>query len=353
MNEAKLSCVMPWKAFYMDERDGVMSAMPCCANWINRDYGKIDTGVSLEELWNGAGAQLIRQILTDGREHEICVPDCPWLISGRFSEQALRVIPGPAAFEENQRLNNNEILERKLVLASRPMAIRIIPTLRCNIDCRMCYQDHDAELPLPPSFIGEVRQLGPYIYDYQLHGGEVLISPHFREWVSPEWFDVNPQMLLSLVTNATSIPKGNRDILDRIRINYITVSINAATRETYRHITGADLFDRVMENIVMLREIGRKHQKRPFEVYLSFVIMRSNYHEVPAFVELANRLDLPFRLLTVVGDRNRESIFNETQIIADVLVSVNQAGNLVKENSMQEWSRVRNSLEMELDRIRC
>jgi molybdenum cofactor biosynthesis enzyme MoaA len=328
----------------MDERDGQLSALPCCANWIDRSYGPINDDTSLNDLWNGTGAQEIRQLMVDGRQDEICAPDCPWLVSGRFAEDALKVIPGPPEFEANQRLSNDEIRQRRTVLASLPMAIRVIPTLRCNIRCRMCHQDHLADLRLPEEFMADIRRMGPYIYDYQLHGGEVLISRRLSEWVDPEWLEANPQMLLSLITNGTRVPPTTWGVLRRARINYITVSINAATRETYRVMAEADLFDDVIVNTIALRDFGRTHDLQKFDVYVSFVIMRCNYREVPDFIRLANRLDVPFRLLLVVGNRMGESIYTDPPILRDVLSAVDEAAPLASERSRPEITRVQEAL---------
>lgn len=339
-----LRCILPWKALFMDERDGCLSALPCCANWINRNYGQIESTTSLADLWNSRGAQDIRRLMAEGRQDELCAPDCPWLVSGRFSEDSINIIPGPTEFIKNQLLNKREIRQRQTLLKSRPMAIRLIPTLRCNIRCRMCHQDHKSDLRLPEAFMADVHKTGSYIYDYQLHGGEVLISQRLHEWANPDWFAENPQMLLSLVTNATKVPKHTWEILQRVRINYITVSINAATRETYLDVTEADLFDDVIHNTTMLRDIGTSHELSRFNVYLSFVIMRSNYHEVPDFVRLANRLEVPFRLLLVVGDRKGESIYTDPPILREVLSTVDEAEHLAPEHSLSEISRVQESL---------
>ena len=344
-----LRCLMPWKALYMDERNGRLSALPCCANWINRKYGLIEKTTPLADLWNGPGAQEIRRLMAQGAQNELCAPDCPWLVSGRFAEAAIDIIPGPTEFVRNQLLNQEEIRQRRTVLESKPMAIRIIPTLRCNIRCRMCHQNHQAKLSLPETFMTEVYSLGPYIYDYQLHGGEVLIASQFSEWASPAWFAANPQMLLSLITNATRVPKKTLEVLRQIRINYITVSINAATRETYQHIAGADLFKSVIRNIILLRDLGKAHELFPFGVYLSFVIMRSNYHEIPGFVRLAQRLELPFRLLLVVGDRSGESIYTGPPVLKKVLDHLAEATPLAPEHSLPEITRVQQSLREMLD----
>jgi pyruvate-formate lyase-activating enzyme len=339
---------MPWKALYMDEREGQLNALPCCANWINMKFGNLQEMTSVGGLWNGPGAQAIRRLIIEGRQDEVCKPDCPWLVSRRFDEKALTVIPGPSKFEDNQRLNNEEIRQRKTVLQSFPMAIRIIPTLYCNLRCRMCHQDHRADLLIPEDFIDEVRHMGPYIYDYQLHGGEVLISRHLGQWVDPGWFAANPQMLLSLVTNGTYLPRRSWKILKQVRVNYITVSINAATREIYRYMTDADLFDNVIRNTIALRELGLNHPVRNFQVFLSYVISRGNYRELPAFVHMANELRLPFRLLLVVGNRFGESIYTDPPILKEVLALVNEVELLSPEESRLEVTRIQQSIKASL-----
>lgn len=343
-----LPCVLPWKAFFVDERCGVLSALPCCANWFKGSFGLITSNSTVADLWNSPDAQELRRRVASGNTDDLCARDCPWLVSGRFSESAMTILPGPEPFEENQRLNLQEIRERRTILKSKPMAVRMIPTLRCNIRCRMCHQDHGADLELPETFSRSVRELGPFIYDYQLHGGEVLLARRLRQWIEPDWFAANPQMLLSLITNGTVLPPSTWDILQNVRINYITISINAATRETYERMAGSDLFENVIRNAVAIRNLGRNHNLRKFETYVSFVITRSNFHEVPDFVRLAARLEMPFRLLLVVGDEMGESIFTAPPILDRVFDAVNEAELIADERSRSEVTRVRCSLQESL-----
>lgn len=340
----RISCTIPWKALFMDERNGRLSALPCCASWINRCYGSVEDGMALLELWNGPGAVEIRRLIADGRQKELCAADCPWLFSGRFLEDAIGIVTGPPEFEANQRLNNQEISERKTILKSLPMAIRIIPTLHCNIRCRMCDQDHKAKIRLSETFMADIHKLGKYIYEYSLLGGEVLMSERFHQWADPNWFAENPQMLLSVITNATKIPEHTWDILKCLRINNITVSINAAKRETYQYITGSDLFDDVVRNVITLQELSQVHTLRKFRVFLSFVIMRSNYHELPVFANLANQLELPFKLLLVTGNRNGESIYTSPPILKDILKILDEVQPIASEESYPELNQVRESL---------
>ena len=73
--------------------------------------------------------------------------------------------------------------------------------------------------------------------------------------------------------------------------------------------------------------------------------MRSNYHEVADFVRLANRLEVPFRLLLVEGNRNGESIYTDPPILSEVLTRIDEAEHLASENLRSEITRVRESLK--------
>ena len=344
-----LPCVLPWKAFFMNQYNGVLKVLPCCSDWIKLDYGEINEQSTVDMLWNGPGAQEIRHLIGTGQMEKICAPECHWLHSGRFRESNLKFINGPLAFEQNQELNNLEISHREVILESHPMALRIIPTLLCNNHCRMCYQDHKITMEIPKIFYNDCFRLFPYLYDYQLHGGEVLISKAFPDWVHVEIFHSNPQLRLSLITNGTEIPAGVKEILKRIRINYITVSINAASKIVYQLVAGFDRFDKVINNVIFLRDLGRSHSLLNFPVYISFVVMKSNYHELVDFIMLANKLGLPYRLLLIEGNRCEESFFNDPFIVQEIIPLINEAECISNPDSIEEVRRIRFALNLKLN----
>ncbi|MDD4000687.1 MAG: radical SAM protein [Bacilli bacterium] len=343
-----LPCVLPWKAMFMDDFDGHLRAVPCCSTWIKKNYGEIGNETTLDSLWNSSSAQEIRHLMATGHQKELCAPDCHWLNSGHYSESSIQIIDGPEKFIENQELNNEEIQQRKLILKSLPIAIRVIPTMVCNLHCRMCFQFHNMEVTIPDKFYDDIHKVFPFLYDYQLHGGEVLISKEFPHWVKPELFKLNPQLHLSLISNGSYIPLKTKEVLKQVRINYITVSLNAATRKTYKYISGHDLFDKVVDNIIYLRELGQQNPIKNFLVYLSFVIMRCNYKELPEFIGLANSLNLPFRLLLIEGNRGDESFYSDKIMLQDVLHVVNEVVGMTKSNSISEVLRVQISLEQSI-----
>jgi len=65
------------------------------------------------------------------------------------------------------------------------------------------------------------------------------------------------------------------------------VSMDAATRQTYRKLRGVDQFDRVVANVRRLVELERERSRSAPRVSLWFTASRANLHELPAFVRLA------------------------------------------------------------------
>jgi wyosine [tRNA(Phe)-imidazoG37] synthetase (radical SAM superfamily) len=65
----------------------------------------------------------------------------------------------------------------------------------------------------------------------------------------------------------------------------VSISVDAATSETYRLNRGAD-FQRLMDNLAFLSQLVEAGQ---IWVELSFVVQANNYREMPQFVELARR----------------------------------------------------------------
>jgi MoaA/NifB/PqqE/SkfB family radical SAM enzyme len=295
----------------MDEYNGKVFALPCCLSWIKSTYGAIGS-VPLQELWNSEGAQRIRRLIAAGHQHEICSTHCSYWMSGRYGETALRIVDGSPEFVENQRINLTEIQERKSVLRSQPMILKVLPTLRCNLRCSMCFQCSYDTNSLQQDTWREIEELLPYTHEIAFQGGEATLDKDFRNFIDSAVLRRHRHINISLITNGTILDKKLFEELRQVKLNYITVSLNAATRDTYARITGKDFFERVVGNLRKLSELSHRHPHGNFTLYTSFVVMRSNFHELPQFLKIASDLGTEVQLLNVTGDRNGEDIFVRT-----------------------------------------
>ena len=77
----------------------------------------------------------------------------------------------------------------------------------------------------------------------------------------------------------------------------INVSLNAATRETYAQLTGADLFRRVVDSVDRLVRAKKERALSELVVTLSFVSIRPNIHELPQFIALSDELGVDYVVL--------------------------------------------------------
>jgi molybdenum cofactor biosynthesis enzyme MoaA len=338
----EIPCLMPWKALFMDEKDGRIAALPCCLSWIKADYGTVGTA-TLAELWNSSQAQRIRFLIANGRQQEICDRHCPYLLSGRYGESALRVLDGSPEFVENQLLNNEEIRLRRTFLQSRPMFLKVLPTLRCNIRCTMCFQEHYRDLDLGPNFWSDIEQSLPFVHEITFQGGEVTLMREFRNFL--KLLRAYPHVKISLITNGTILDDDLYLALSEVAINYIIVSVNAATHKTFLKVTKTDLYDRVIDNVVRLRQLSAGHRLRPFDVFLSFVVMRSNFRELPEFLQMCDRLNTQVQLLHVIGDREGEDIFERNDLHQDLRDVLEKASGVARGSAVSQVQRIRVVLE--------
>lgn len=193
--------------------------------------------------------------------------------------------------EMNLELNRMETIFQKERLVSAPLMVQLPTGTRCNLRCVFCtdrtpsmasaYRDLALEDFLPMAQGLETAST------VQLWGwGEPLVNPDYGA-IFDHVTSAYPGIQINISTNGTLFDAGwQRKLLDYGNFS-LNVSVNAATRETYRQVAGVDLFGRVAAN---LRGFGRRIGNRPggcVQYSVSFVVVRENLHEIPAFVDLA------------------------------------------------------------------
>lgn len=164
-----------------------------------------------------------------------------------------------------------------------PDAARQLPlvtlylTERCNSRCVTCdYWRHgrrDATLADVRRLLPELRQLGTRMA--LLSGGEPLLNP---EWQQIAELLRDAGIECWLLTSGLSLAKHARRATDLFQA--ITVSLDGTNASTYAAIRGLDAFDKVCSGIRMAVGQGAT-------VTLRVTLQRSNYQELPRFVELA------------------------------------------------------------------
>ena len=193
-------------------------------------------------------------------------------------------------FQENLQLAKAEYRLQHIYLRSRPRTLGLVLSNHCNLACIHCYQAKNGDSLLAPVEIGrEIRRelagFYPYLSTLDLLGGEVFLSPGFTDLVDDVAAAVN-RPILRLTTNGTLVDDAWAERIVRVPFQSVTVSIDGATPAVYRRLRRGGELETALAGI---RRIRHWKQMLGSEFpYLDsfFVIMRSNFREIPAYLEL-------------------------------------------------------------------
>lgn len=196
-------------------------------------------------------------------------------------------------YDDNLHLSRLEYEQRHVYLYSRPRCLGVVLGNACNIDCIHCCQVRNGDnLLRPPEIAAELRRefmaFYPYLSTLRIMGGEVFAIRGFRELID-DVAQLVERPILSISTNGTLIDDEWAERLVRTPFSNVTVSIDGGTRSTYNRLRrGADL-DHVLANIDRVQRWKAKLQSdRPY-LDSFFVIMRSNFREIPQYLELMHQ----------------------------------------------------------------
>jgi radical SAM protein with 4Fe4S-binding SPASM domain len=172
-----------------------------------------------------------------------------------------------------------------------PTELQVEVTGACNLACKMCLVRYRAKLGRREgamcfhTFRALVDAL-PRLEKLTLQGlGEPLLAPDIFEMVD---YACGRGVRVGFNTNGTFLTREASERLVRSGLDWLHVSLDGATRETYESIReGAD-FDRVTRNIRELVRVRRRLGSERPTIQLVYVAMRRNFRELPALVRLAS-----------------------------------------------------------------
>ena len=177
---------------------------------------------------------------------------------------------------------------------------------------------------LRPADIGqqlrhEFRSLYPYLSTLRIQGGEAMAYRGFRELVEDVASVKRP--LLSISTNGTLIDDEWAERMVRLPFSSVTVSIDGGTPETYAKMRRGSQLELVLANVARIRRWKEKLDSVRPVLDSFFVILRSNFREIPQYLELMHQHGfLDVALQTVEINRNnstREPLLAEREVIRD------------------------------------
>ncbi|HJX30750.1 MAG TPA: radical SAM protein [Thermodesulfobacteriota bacterium] len=183
---------------------------------------------------------------------------------------------------EEQRLMQRARKFIRTGLTPLPDMVMFEPTQRCNLNCRMCFQDHGLmarQRELTPDQIADFFDRYPYLKKVTLIGGEIFLRSDIMDII--RFLDNTRDIVLS--TNATLIHDSDIDMLRHCRhIFGICISLDGpkAIHELIRNAPGS--FDATAH--------ATEELAKCFPVTVNCVIQNDNIKVLPEVVDLCAAL---------------------------------------------------------------
>lgn len=250
----------------------------CCPNW-NKFYsiGNIYKQ-SLEEIWNSDRAIELRKRLLN-KDYSLCDKNCcPQVCLNNYKTK----------FKTEYKEKMEEF----------PKSIKFVYDKECNIACKICRKEvkrnSDEKLEILNSkidnfFLPMLQHSEKLIINA---AGDPFASRHSRLLIKKA-AQKYPNLKFDFHTNGILCDENNLKNLNITpdKIDKIRIPIHAATAKTYAKIVshGEMYFPQIIKNLEYLSKLKKEYH---FEIYIHFVVTADNYKEIPAFLELAERLDV-------------------------------------------------------------
>jgi len=211
------------------------------------------------------------------------------------------------------KLSSSMRLERSLGM---PIDLYVEPTGACNYRCLKCamlnpgYVDDgpvggSKHMPLE-RFESIMDEVADTLLTVRLwHYGEPLLNRALPDMVASA---KRRGVFTALNTNASRLDAAASARLIEAGLDYLVVSCDAVSRESYRLYHGVDRYERVMENLGAFTATKRRLRSRfPF-FDLQFIVMRENEREIDRLRGLAR--DLGANKLSVLALDERDANYH-------------------------------------------
>lgn len=295
-----LLCLQPFTTMTF-QAGGVVSC--CCLGWTKFGIGNIKDK-NIDEMWNSNALQFIRKNIYNFEWQNICNEACPHVSYFTSNNKYVKF----SELEKNESLSPeiiNDIKKRETVVSSTPAIYNFSNSNVCNLNCLMCTKDSIADDQTV--IFKTIEDVTNHIQSAKriiLSGnGDPFARPDTMKLLTdPSWQNVI--LKFDLITNALLLPR----YWDKVKHNNfgsLLISMDGATKETYERIRIGGKWEKILESLNLVKENIRRFES----VTINMTVMKSNYKEIPKFIELAKYFGFYVSFQRVRGSFGNENIF--------------------------------------------
>lgn len=219
-----------------------------------------------------------------------------------------------------------KIAARYNLASSNPRFMTVVMDIsnKCNLRCRMCYFSFDRYSKVEPIYLlpGQFEKMARALFSNAVAltlscGNEPLTSPYLVDILKIAAKYRIPH--IDFATNGMLLNEKNIEAIIENGVTEISLSVDAARKETYEYIRRGASFDRLIKNIQYLVKRKEALKSRTPRLRFNITLMKTNITELEDLVGLAHKLgvsQLDFRHLIVYDglDMADESLSNHKQL---------------------------------------
>jgi|TARA_B100000315_G_scaffold234697_1_gene248981 MoaA/NifB/PqqE/SkfB family radical SAM enzyme len=178
-----------------------------------------------------------------------------------------------------------------------PTFIVIDPIVRCNLNCPLCsippklLPNYGCELSLKDfkKTLDNIKSVTNHVFFS--HAGEPFLNKQLLDMVEL----VNKYHMISSVgTNGTFLTARTIDRIFEIELDFLQISFDGFSKETYEKYRVKASFEKVLHNITELSKMKKsKKSKKPF-ISVTFLINAYNSHEIDDAAKYFKKMDIDF-----------------------------------------------------------
>jgi len=185
----------------------------------------------------------------------------------------------------NYILNQQEIKDKKIILKSKPLSLKLDITANCQLKCIMCLSENKRDVTLDFKYISKIIKLhGNELISVQWMGGEPTTHPDFEKIIS---YTNSFGIMQTITTNGLLLKAELAEKLIKFNAD-ITISIDGSTKELYESIRCGANFETLVSNIENLNKLRKKYNHTG-HFGINFCIIQQNYDDVFNMVHFAKK----------------------------------------------------------------
>jgi len=181
--------------------------------------------------------------------------------------------------------------------SNAPLLLAIETTTRCNFHCVHCSRSlsHSAPVDIDLDLFQRVVPFVRSAFEFYLFGdGEVLLDIPRHLAMIARIHKEDPGCELGFSTNGKLLTPEVYELYAAAGIQYIQVSVDAATPELYESMRRGGRFRELQSNLAGILDRRRRARSRQPQLRLASVISKQNFRELPLLAEFAKKYDFSY-----------------------------------------------------------